>query len=68
MLTVGEIELQSSLKPSTDLSDINILFFFQQWLPDGSNLYVLKMCSLDTFLKPKRVTSFKPVVFNLPLS
>lgn len=79
MLTVGEIELQSSLKPFTDLSDINIHFFPQQWLffhlleqgafslTDGSSLYVLKMCSLDAFSKPKRVTSFKPVVFSLPL-
>lgn len=67
MLTAGEIELQSSLKPFTDLSDINVLFFSTM-----ATRWVQPICPQDVLfrciLKPKRVTSFKRVVFNLPLS
>lgn len=36
-------------------------------LPDVSRLDVLEMCCSDAFSKLERVTSFKTVVFNLPV-
>lgn len=78
-LTSAEVQLQSSLKPLTIVSDINIPPFPQQWvffhlleqgafsLPDGSRLYVLQICSSDEFSKLTRITSFKSVAFSLSL-